>query len=99
LQEEINDISREIEMQFTRPIEDIQKTIDTLQRGIEIDFERPIAALQEESSDLANEMTLMDKVAEGINQKYDAQAEALNKVKSTKKLLHNKRVRLVLQMH
>jgi TP901 family phage tail tape measure protein len=80
LQEEINDISREIEMQFTRPIEDIQKTIDTLQRGIEVDFERPIAALQEESSDLANEMTLMDKAAEAINQKYDAQAEALNKV-------------------
>jgi TP901 family phage tail tape measure protein len=80
LQEEINDISREIEMQFTRPIEDIQKTIDQLQRGIEIDFERPIAALQEESSDLANEMTLMDKAAEAINAKYDAQADALSKV-------------------
>jgi TP901 family phage tail tape measure protein len=80
LQEEINDIARDIEMQFTRPIEDIQKTIDTLQRGIEIDFERPIAALQEESSDLANAMTLMDKAAQAINEKYDAQAEALNKV-------------------
>jgi TP901 family phage tail tape measure protein len=80
LQEEINDIARDIEIQFTRPIEDIQKTIDTLQRGIEIDFERPIAALQEESSDLANAMTLMDKAAQAINEKYDAQAEALNKV-------------------
>ena len=80
LQEQISKISREIEMQFTRPIEDIQKTIDELQRGIEINFDRPIAALQKESSDLANDMTLMDKAAEAINAKYDAQAEALNKV-------------------
>jgi len=80
LQEKISDASRKIEEDFTRPIEDIQRTIDKLQRDIEIDFERPIAALQEESSDLANEMTLMDKAAQAINEKYDAQAEALNKV-------------------
>jgi hypothetical protein len=79
-QEQVNDLQRTIEMQFDRPIEAIQNEISALERGIELDFERPLAALQETSSDLSNDLTLMDKQAESINQKYDAQAKALEDV-------------------
>jgi TP901 family phage tail tape measure protein len=79
-QEQINDLQRTIEMQFDRPIEAIQNEISALERGIELDFERPLAALQETSSDLSNDLTLMDKQAESINEKYDAQAKALENV-------------------
>ena len=79
-QEQINDLQRMIEMQFDRPVEAIQNEISALERGIELDFERPLAALQETSSDLSNDLTLMDKQAESINEKYDAQAKALENV-------------------
>ena len=79
-QEEISDLQRTIEMQFDRPVEAIQNEISSLERGIELDFERPLAALQETSSDLSNDLALMDKQAESINEKYDAQAKALEDV-------------------
>jgi TP901 family phage tail tape measure protein len=79
-QEEVNDLQRTIEMEFDRPIQEIQKEISALERGIELDFGRPLEALQETSSDLSNELTLLDRAADAINKKYDAQEEALNKV-------------------
>jgi hypothetical protein len=79
-QEQVSDLQRTIEMQFDRPIEAIQNEISALERGIELDFERPLSALQETSSDLSNDLTLMDKQAESINEKYDAQAKALEDV-------------------
>jgi TP901 family phage tail tape measure protein len=79
-QEQISDLQRIIEMQFDRPVEAIQNEVSALERGIELDFERPLAALQETSSDLSNDLTLMDRAAESINEKYDAQATALQNV-------------------
>jgi hypothetical protein len=79
-QEQISDLQRTIELQFDRPIEAIQNEIGALESGIELDFERPIAALQEVSSDLSNDLALMDKQAESINERYDAQAKALEDV-------------------
>ena len=79
-QEQVSDLQRTIEMQFDRPIEAIQNEISARERGIELDFERPLSALQETSSDLSNDLTLMDKQAESINEKYDAQAKALEDV-------------------
>jgi TP901 family phage tail tape measure protein len=79
-QEQVSDLQRTIEIQFDRPIEAIQNEISALERGIELDFERPLSALQETSSDLSNDLTLMDKQAESINEKYDAQAKALEDV-------------------
>ncbi len=80
LQEEISDLQRDIEKNIDRPIEDLNRQIEKLERNIEEQFNRPIAALQEESSDLANDLTLIDKAAEGITAKYDAQEEALKKI-------------------
>ena len=79
-QEQVNDLQRTIEMQFDRPVEAIQNEIGALERGIELDLDRPLAELQERSSDLSNDLTLMDKAAESINEKYDLQSEALKKV-------------------
>jgi hypothetical protein len=80
IQKGIEKEQRNIELQITRPIEDFQETINDLQRTIELDFERPLAALSDESSLLSEELVVIDKIAESINSKYDAQAEALNKV-------------------
>jgi TP901 family phage tail tape measure protein len=79
-QEQVSDLQRTIEVQFDRPIEAIQNEINALERGMQLDFDRPISDLQETSSDLANDLTLMDKQAESINERYDAQAKALQDV-------------------
>ncbi len=80
LNEQINSIERQIEISFDRPISGLQADIEAMQRSIELGFERPIAALQEEASDLSNELELMDRAAEEINSKYDAQEEALTRI-------------------
>jgi TP901 family phage tail tape measure protein len=68
-------------------VDKIQKTIDSFQediskkeRQIEINFTRPIELLQSESSILSHDLSLMDRVADGITKRYDEQANALNKV-------------------
>jgi TP901 family phage tail tape measure protein len=60
--------------------EDYQEQIDDIQRNIEIQFDRPIEALNEETSDLANDLAIMDKEADKITKRYDEQAEALDRV-------------------
>jgi TP901 family phage tail tape measure protein len=67
--EELNDVT-----------EDYQEQIDDIQRDIEIQFDRPIEALNEESSDLSNDLALMDRAADEITKRYDEQAEALERV-------------------
>jgi hypothetical protein len=72
---------------LTRAIEDLtdvtdgyQEEIDGMQRDIEIQFDRPIEALNEQSSDLANDLALMDREANKITERYDEQAAALERV-------------------
>jgi TP901 family phage tail tape measure protein len=80
IQKGIDKEQRNIELEITRPIEDLQEEINDLQRGIELEFDRPLAALSDESFVLSEQLVLIDKAADSINSKYDAQAEALNKV-------------------
>ncbi len=80
LNKQINSIEKTIESSFDTPIASLQAEIEKMQRSIEMGFERPIAALQEEASDLSNELELMDRAAQQINDKYDAQEEALSKI-------------------
>jgi TP901 family phage tail tape measure protein len=75
----------ELDLEFNpnygaRFIEKLQDQISDIELEIELNFSRPIADLQEESSDLSNDLTLMDRIADQINSKYDAQAEALQKI-------------------
>lgn len=80
LQKSIAEIEREIDLNFDRPIEALQNEINDIERGIELDFNRPLEDLQKVSSDLSNDLALIDKASQSINEKYDAQAEALQKV-------------------
>ena len=61
-------------------LDDLQEQISDAQRKIEFDFERPIQGLQDTSTILSNDLTLIDKAAEEINEKYDKQEEALSKI-------------------
>ncbi len=61
-------------------LDDLQEQISDAQRKIEFDFERPIQSLQDRSTILSNDLTLIDKAAEEINEKYDKQEEALSKI-------------------
>jgi TP901 family phage tail tape measure protein len=61
-------------------IDNNNDAIDKINRQIEIDYDRPIQLLNDEASILQNNLTLIDQQTEAINAKYDAQAEALNKI-------------------
>jgi len=80
MREQIDDVQRNIELQFDRPIDGLQREINGLQRQIEEQFDRPIQALQDESGKLANDLSILSRVADEINKKYDAQEEALSKI-------------------
>ena len=61
-------------------LDDLQEEINDAQRKIEFDFDRPIQKLQDRSTILSNDLTLIDKAADEINEKYDKQEEALSKI-------------------
>jgi TP901 family phage tail tape measure protein len=61
-------------------LDDIQENINDAQRKIEIDFDRPLQVLSDRSNVLSNDLTLIDKAAEAINEKYDKQEEALRTI-------------------
>jgi hypothetical protein len=61
-------------------LDDLQEQISDLQRKAEFAFDRPLQALQDRSTILSNDLTLIDKAAEAINEKYDKQEEALSKI-------------------
>jgi len=71
-QEKIDGINKEIQ--------DYQDNIDAKQRKIELEITRPIEILQKESSDLGNDLDLMNRSADEITKRYDEQADALTKV-------------------
>jgi TP901 family phage tail tape measure protein len=61
-------------------LDDIQENINDAQRKMEIDFDRPLQALSDRSSVLSNDLTLIDKATEAINEKYDKQEAALQTI-------------------
>lgn len=72
-------------------IDQQEKIIEGLQRDIELRFDRPIAALQEESSNLSNTLTLIEKQEEAINKKYDAQEQALSRISEINQDISNQK--------
>jgi TP901 family phage tail tape measure protein len=61
-------------------LDDLQEKISDAQRSMDINFDRPIQALSDRSAVLSNDLTLIDKSAEAINEKYDAQEKALQTI-------------------
>ena len=80
IQSKIDQKEVEIETQVTRELRIFEDQITKLEEEISKTFDKPISVLQEESSDLANDLTLMDNAADAINKKYDAQQDALTKI-------------------
>jgi hypothetical protein len=79
-QQKIAARNRTIEIDFTRASEKIQKEIEAIQRKIAVDFDIPFKNMQDESSKLSEDLAVMDKITESINDKYKVQEEALTKV-------------------
>jgi TP901 family phage tail tape measure protein len=61
-------------------LDDLQEKINDAQRSMDINFDRPIQELSDRSAILSNDLTLIDKAAEAINEKYDKQEEALSTI-------------------
>lgn len=78
-------------------IEDYQDRLEDIQRTMLIDFDRPIEVLNEESSDLANDLTLMDKAADEITKRYEEQASALAEVaKANQEIINQQKSQISL---
>jgi DNA repair exonuclease SbcCD ATPase subunit len=80
---EIEKDQRVIEEKYTRPIEDMTEEINDLNRELEMNplfGDRAIETLNKENTMLSNDLSLISNAAEKINEKYDEQAEALQKV-------------------
>lgn len=83
LNTEIADGQRSIELNYTRPIEDMQNKISGLDRELEISpifGNRLIQGLQDQSSALSHDLDIISHSADQINEQYDKQAEALKQV-------------------
>jgi TP901 family phage tail tape measure protein len=80
IQTSINKKQVQIENEVTIPLRKFEEAITAIQEEISTKFDEPISVFQEETSDLSNDLTLIDKAAGAINKKYDAQEEALNKI-------------------
>jgi hypothetical protein len=79
----IANAEREIEMNYTRPIEEMQEQISDKQRILEMDPEfgdRAMEEINKVNSIMSNDSAIMANQAEKINEEYDKQAEALEKV-------------------
>ena len=70
----------QIQNEVTIPLRKFEEAITTIQEEISSKFDEPLSVFQEETSDLSNDLTLIDKAAGAINKKYDAQEEALSKI-------------------
>ncbi len=57
-----------------------EKKIEGIEKKIKADYEDKIDELNKESDKLSNDLALMDYAADKINEKYDKQIEALEKV-------------------
>lgn len=80
---EIRDIEKDIEKNYTRPIEEMQEKISDKQRILEMDPEfgdRAMEEINKQNAKMSNDSAIMANQAEQINKEYDKQAEALAKV-------------------
>jgi TP901 family phage tail tape measure protein len=79
-QDKIDAINLKVKYEFDIPMADLQEEINDMQRTIEEVYDRPLSALSGRSTILSNDLELMDRAADKINEKYDAQAKALEQV-------------------
>ena len=66
-----------------------QRQIDLLNRRIELEFDRPIQKLQDESAILNNNLEIIRRQEDAINDQYDKQIQALEKISSVNQEIAN----------
>lgn len=76
---EVENVQKKIDEQQAF-IDKNNEDIGKLNNRIDLEYDRKIQALNDEASILQNNLTLIDQQTEAINAKYDAQADALNKI-------------------
>jgi TP901 family phage tail tape measure protein len=82
-QNKIGDLQFDLEnntIYGSKVIDNLNAQVDALNRSAEINFDRPLANLNDESSILSNTLGLIDRAEGKINEKFDAQQEALSKI-------------------
>ena len=80
LQEGLSKTLDGINKKYDEIIKGQQKSIETLNKRLNDEFDKKIKAKQERTSMLSNDLTIMDKQAESINEKYDKQITALQEI-------------------
>ena len=70
-------------------IDTTQREIDLLNRRIELEFDRPIQKLQDESTILNNNLEIIRRQEDAINNQYDKQIQALEKISSVNQEIAN----------
>jgi len=65
------------------------REIDLLKRRIELEFDRPIDDLRDESNILNNNLEIIGRQEKAINEQYDAQTKALEKISSLNQEIAN----------
>ena len=66
-----------------------QHQIDLLNRRIELEYDRPIQKLQDESAILNNNLEIIRRQEDAINDQYDKQIQALEKISSVNQEIAN----------
>ena len=87
MQEGLSDTLNSINKKYDDIIKGQQTAIDALNKTLTDKFEKQIKLKQERVSVLSNDLTLMDKQAESINEKYDAQVTALQEVQKVQQAI------------
>jgi TP901 family phage tail tape measure protein len=80
---EIRNMEQEIEKNYTTPIEEMQEEISDAQRELEMNEifgDRAMEEINKKNAKMSNDSAIMANQAEKINEEYDKQAEALEKV-------------------
>jgi hypothetical protein len=87
MQEGLSDTLNSINKKYDDIIKGQQNAIDALNKTLNDKFEKQMKLKQERVSVLSNDLTLMDKQAESINEKYDAQVTALQEVQKVQQAI------------
>ena len=87
LQEGISETINSINKKYDAIIKGQQASMDALNKTLNDKFEKQMKLKQERVSVLSNDLTLMDKQAESINEKYDAQVTALQEVQKVQEAI------------
>ena len=64
----------------TKKLDGINKEIDGIQRRIALEVDSQLTKLSDESAKYSEDMAVMNKTIDGINEKYDLQEKALGKI-------------------